>query len=499
MDTDSHAGATNRYNRPVFEHFLPIPDDGLDAWLNSLPSRPAVFAMFGRDPQSEPYIAKSANLRRRAHRLLEPANAASKRLNLAGRAAQLAYSEVGSEFATALLLWQATRQYYGEHARKRLHMRPPSLLRLATENDYPRVYVTNRVTQRGLASTYGPFPSRVAAERFLDDSLNFFELRRCTDDLHPDPAFPGCVYSEMKMCLAPCFKGCTDERYAQEAHDVRQYLATRGAWNIARLEQERNAASAALDFEKAAQLHQRMQKMKAVAQQAAPLVHPLAELDAIVIQPAAQETVKPETPIEAARVQTEKMSNRPLLTEASHVAVFLVRAGVISGPGLFSVDGMRHPNEHSGSTSLFAHPAMLEPVPLEPARPDAMSSEPALVSASQQAGPQPHALERPARPPVKRGLLEERLQTVLDELEEQARARKPNAEQLIEHLALLARWYYRPPVRRTGEIFFRGEDRSWPFPRVLRGISRIFCGQKEAVETASPGVESASSKDRASL
>src|SRR5487761_294139 len=394
MDTDSHAGATNRYNRPVFEHFLPIPDDGLDAWLNSLPSRPAVFAMFGRDPQSEPYIAKSANLRRRAHRLLEPANAASKRLNLAGRAAQLAYSEVGSEFATALLLWQATRQYYGEHARKRLHMRPPSLLRLATENDYPRVYVTNRVTQRGLASTYGPFPSRVAAERFLDDSLNFFELRRCTDDLHPDPAFPGCVYSEMKMCLAPCFKGCTDERYAQEARRVREYFASRGAWTMARLGKERDAASAALDFEKAARLHQQIQKMKTVAQQAAPLVHPLADLDAVILQPAVAQ------PIFAAEAKPEKMSNRALRTEATHVAIYLVRGGRIFGPGFYSVEGMRHPNERAGSTSLFAHPTLLEPTPLEPAAPVQPESSPK---------------------PLARGRLEERLQAVLDDLDAQAR------------------------------------------------------------------------------
>src|SRR5476649_1650821 len=35
--------------------------------------------------------------------------------------------------------------------------------------------------------------------------------------------FPGCVYSEMKMCLAPSFKGCSDERYAEEAARVERY------------------------------------------------------------------------------------------------------------------------------------------------------------------------------------------------------------------------------------------------------------------------------------
>ena len=467
----------------MLEHSLPIPENDLEAWLRDLPARPAVFALFGPEAPNnegaapEPYISRTANLRRRMYRLLAPKSAGTKRLHLGGTVVRLDYSEVGSEFATALLLLQAVRRYCGERVRKHLHLRPPVVLRLTSENAYPRVYVTNRVTQRALASTYGPFPSRVAAERFLDDSLNFFELRRCTEELHPDPVFPGCVYSEMKMCLAPCFKGCTDERYAHEAEQVREYLASRGAWTIANLENERDAASAALDFEKAARLHQRVQKMKAVAQQAAPLVHPLADLDAIIVQPTVAQQHQPPS---AADTGPEKLSNRALQTEATHVAIFLVRGGRILGPGLYSVEGMRHPNERAGSTSLFAHPTLLEPTPLEvpPAAPD---------PASAVAGATVSSATKSAR-----GQLEQRLQAILDELLAQARAEKFPVDQLSEHLSLLARWYYRPVNRRVGEIFFRDEqrqadsadERPFPLSRVVRGISRVFCGQREAVETA---------------
>ena len=454
---------------------LPIPANDLEAWLHDLPARPAVFALFGPEasagnPTLEPYISKTANLRRRMHRLLAPSFAGGKRLHLGGTAVRLDYSEVGSDFATALLMLQAVRRYCGERVRKHLHLRSPSLLRLAWENRYPRIYVTNRVTQRALATTYGPFQSRAAAERYLDDSLNFFELRRCTEELHPDPTFPGCVYSEMKMCLAPCFKGCSDERYAAEAEQVREYFASRGAWTMARLEKERDAASAALDFEKAARLHERIQKMKSVAQQAAPLVHPLADLDAVILQPAVAQ------PIFAADGKSEKMSNRALRTEATHVSIYLVRGARIIGPGFYSVEGMRHPNERAGSTSLFAHPTLLEPTPLE-APPVTQGADSGRANRGDK---------------VARGQLEQRLQAVLEDLESQARAEKTSPEQLSEHLSLLARWYYRPANRRVGEIFFReetsapdaAEERSFPLSRILRGISRVFCGQKDTSEVA---------------
>ncbi len=455
----------------MFEHSLDVPETVADEWLESVPARAAVFALFGHEAGSEPYISKTANLRKRMQRLLAPAFAGTKRLHLGGRAARLEYSEVGSRFATSLLLVEATRAYCGERAKERLRLRAPALLRLAAENAYPRMYVTNRITQRAttraaaLASTYGPFQSRAGAERFLDDSLNFFELRRCTEELDPDPAFPGCVYSEMKMCLAPCFRGCTDERYAEEVERVREYFASRGALTIARLEKEREAASAKLDFENAARLHQRVEKMKNVAQQAAPLVHPIAELDAVIVQPAGPTSQTAQAKTEKMSIpKVEKYSNRALRSEADAVAIFLVRGGRILGPGWYSVEGMRHPNERAGSTSLFAHPTLLEPVPLD---------APAIA-------PNPKAA---------RGVLEERLQILLEKLEAGARSKKLPADQLGEHLSLLARWYYRPPARRVGEIFFREDAGGFPLSRVLRGISRVFCGQKE-VETAATSEQS---------
>ena len=99
------------------------------------------------------------------------------------------------------------------------------LVKLHLENQYPRASITARLGRlKGRALYYGPFQSRTGAEKFMNDSLDFFKMRRCVDDLHPDPQFPGCIYSEMKMCLAPCFKGCADEEYSAEVNGVQAYF-----------------------------------------------------------------------------------------------------------------------------------------------------------------------------------------------------------------------------------------------------------------------------------
>lgn len=422
-----------------------IPFDAAQPRWEEIPAAAGVFALFGAEERAEPYLSRTPNLRRRIRRLLDARPDQTKRLQLAGRVARIEYVQTGSDFEALLRLYHASWAVFGERARKRLHLRPPALLRMTVENAYPRVYVTNKVTKSGMEDLYGPFPSRVSAERFCEDMLDLFHLRRCVDDLAPDPAFPGCVYSEMKKCLAPCFQGCTDERYAEEAAAVRAFLRTRGRSLVESLGKERAQASELLEFERAAELHAKLAKAETVAAEAPEIVRPLAHLDGVIVQRAA---------------------------EGEQVALFLLQAGTLRGPALFSVAGMRHPNEAAGSTSLFAHPVpRMEAVPLEGS----------VVTVAT------------------RDELEQRLETALAALVPHAEPKgkaKQRSEETADSLCLLARWYYRPQAKREGEIVFAGEDGKAPAKSVLRAISRVWTKSQataprlQAPEKAGAGGES---------
>lgn len=243
----------------------------------------------GADEAAEPYVSKTANLRRRLQRLLAPPEWQSRRLNLRDRVARIEYALTGSDFESTLLLYRLLRQEFPRSYQKRLRLQSPALIRLNLENAYPRAYVTNKPGRlSGRSIYYGPFRSRAVAEKFMNDSLDLFKIRRCTFELHPDPAYPGCVYSEMKMCLAPCFKGCTDEAYAAEVERVQQYFDSGGESLLHELEAERDRLSAAMEFEAAAQQHAKIAKVKAILSACDEISGRLDQLDAIVIQPASE-------------------------------------------------------------------------------------------------------------------------------------------------------------------------------------------------------------------
>jgi excinuclease ABC subunit C len=262
--------------------FSPVRDAEV---LAAIPSASAVFLLRGEDPQAEPYVSKTANLRRRLQRLLGPVEERTKKLNLRDRVRVIEYTPTGSDFESGFLLYQALRASFPKTYSNRMRFRFAPLVKLHLENEYPRASVTTRLGRlHGHNLYYGPFLSRVAAEKFMNDSLDFFQMRRCVDDLHPDPQFPGCIYSEMKMCLAPCFKGCTDEDYAAEAKRVQAYFDSGGDSLVREFSADREAASARLAFEDAAAIHVRVEKLTPVVNPLPEIVRRIDQLSAVMIQ-----------------------------------------------------------------------------------------------------------------------------------------------------------------------------------------------------------------------
>jgi hypothetical protein len=409
----------------VLAHTLPFVQGADSAETNplaELPGAPAVFSL-GFGERREPYIARTTNLRRRLQRMLAPEGALSRRLQLLPFVREIAWSPYGSEFEGSLLLYREIVSAFAAkdtgQVRKRLRLRPPAYLRMAMENDFPRLFATNRYVRSAADRTFGPFPTRAAAERTCDAVLDLFQLRRCIEDLQPYPEHPACPYFEMKKCLAPCNQTCTPDRHRDEADAVFQTLRTHGRSLLSSLERERAAASEALEFEAAAAIHQRYEKAEAALGELPESVRLLSELSVLIVQPSAG---------------------------PGEVALFRLTRQGLAGPVAYATLGMRLHNEQSGSSSLYSHPMALAAVPLEPS--------PATAAVD---------------------TLEARLERALTSLEAISPSR-PTTSQIEDHLALFTRWCFRPVAKRTGEAVFANPDGTLAHKSLLRAISRVARG-----------------------
>ena len=178
---------------------------------------------------------------------------------------------------------------------------------------------------------------------------------------------------------------------------MQTYFDSGGNSLLRQFSEERDAASANLDFEDAAAIHARIEKLKPVLSQLPEIVQRLDRLSALMIQPS---------------------------HVGGSVAFFRVDSGRIAGPAAFNIQ----PAEHAKSQSMEAR--------------------------------------------------------VLATLREFPPANARSVLETMEHLAILKRWYYRGS--RIGEIFFADEKGELPMRRIVRGISRVFRGEK--AESSPPQV-----------
>lgn len=273
-----------------------------DDFIATIPTRPAVCSIQARETSAMPFLFKTQNLQRRLQRLLGPPDPPTKRLNLREIAASVHYRLTGSALEQSFAYYQQARLLFPQRYRKLARLRPAAVLKINLRNAYPRCFVTRRipVDASGIPTSgvyYGPYPTRKAAEEFAAQALDFFRVRRCQIKILRDPAFPGCLYSQMKMCLAPCFAGCTQGEYAAEVQRLVQFLDTSGDSLRTSYEAERERSSEELDFEKAATFHKKIEKLNDALRCRSELARRIQDLDALILQRAAEEQTVAAFPV----------------------------------------------------------------------------------------------------------------------------------------------------------------------------------------------------------
>jgi excinuclease ABC subunit C len=267
---------------------LKFPQDPTEAdrVLEELPNKQAVYLLWPRE--GKPVLARTNVLRKRLTRLLGAREGPSKSLNLRGTIERIEYQLTGSRLASQFLVLDLARRWLGPAYREEIRLRFPPYVKLVLTNPFPRTLVTSNIG-RAKAVYFGPFRSRSTAARFESEFLDLFQLRRCQEDLAPRPDHPGCIYGEMGRCLRPCQQAVGSAEYQTETERVAEFLRTSGKSLLSLAESARERLSVEMDFEGAALMHQRWQRVTEVLGLRDELARELDRLHAITITRAAGE------------------------------------------------------------------------------------------------------------------------------------------------------------------------------------------------------------------
>jgi excinuclease ABC subunit C len=234
------------------------PASGLavfEAALPGLPLAPGVYRMLdGRGDVL--YVGKARAIRRRVAQYTQLSRLPERLRRMVFETRRIEVITTASE-AEALLL----------EANLIKRLRPRFNIVLRDDKSYPWLMVgddhpfpqiaKHRGERRKGASYYGPFASVWAVNQTITALQRVFLLRTCRDTVFDSRDRP-CLLYQIKRCSAPCVGRISREEYATLVEEAKQFLAGETPSIQKRLAAEMEAAAAALEFERAAALRDRI-------------------------------------------------------------------------------------------------------------------------------------------------------------------------------------------------------------------------------------------------
>lgn len=245
----------------------PAPVKGVEAiraYLPDLPRSPGVYRMV--DAQGAAlYVGKAKSLKNRVSSYVQSGGLSQRIARMVSHTASMEFVTTATE-AEALLL--------EANLIKRLQPRYNILLRddksfpfilLTSDHDYPRI-TKHRGAQTKAGKYFGPFASVSAMNEAIATLQKAFLLRPCADTVFSGRTRP-CLQYQIKRCSAPCVGYVSKEAYAKLLGEAEAFLHGKSHDIQAKLAREMEAASAAMDYEAAAALRDRIKALTRVQQE----------------------------------------------------------------------------------------------------------------------------------------------------------------------------------------------------------------------------------------
>ncbi len=235
-------------------------------FLASATGNPGVYQMYGAD-DALLYVGKANNLKKRLASYFRKSGLGPKTQALVARIARIELTITASE-TEALLLEQSLIKAH----------QPPYNILLRDDKSYPYIFLSEGETYPRLAfhrgakqkkgRYFGPFPNSSAVRESLNFLQKFSRVRQCEDSFFRNRSRP-CLQYQIQRCSGPCVGRVSPEDYARDVELTALFLLGREQQALDVLASEMESAAETLEFERAAELRDRIASLRAVQEQQA--------------------------------------------------------------------------------------------------------------------------------------------------------------------------------------------------------------------------------------
>jgi len=226
--------------------------------LATLPAKPGVYRM--HDARGDVlYVGKARALKNRVTNYTQVDRLSKRLQRMIAQTRSMTIVTTNNEAEALLLEAQLIKRYRPAYNVLLRDDKSFPFILLRADHDFPRIQ-KHRGARRAKGNYYGPFASAGSVNTTLNALQKLFLLRSCTDGFFKSRDRP-CLLYQIKRCSAPCVGRIGAEDYAELVSDAKDFLAGKSTQVQAKLGAQMQAAAAAMDFELAAILRDRLRAL----------------------------------------------------------------------------------------------------------------------------------------------------------------------------------------------------------------------------------------------
>src|SRR3954463_5029817 len=221
----------------------------------SIPTSPGVYR-FRDEHRRVVYVGKAKNLRSRLTSYFQDVvNLHPRTATMVTTAASVEWTVVNTEVEALQLEYSWIKEFDPRYNVKYRDDKSYPWLAVTLNEEYPRVMVGRGAKKRGVRY-FGPYSHAWAIRETVDLLLRVFPMRSCSNGVFKRSSQIGrpCLLGYIGKCSAPCVGRVSAEEHREIVDDFCDFMAGQTTAFVKRLEKEMYAASAAMDYERAARL-----------------------------------------------------------------------------------------------------------------------------------------------------------------------------------------------------------------------------------------------------
>jgi excinuclease ABC subunit C len=240
------------------------PTEQLQAKVAELPAAAGVYLF--KDAEGKViYVGKAKSLRSRVRNYLSDRGDERAQIQfLRNRLADVEVVVTENEKEALILENNLIKQYQPHYNVKLRDDKTYYHLRLTTSEPFPRLLLARRPV-KGQDLLFGPYASSTAVKETIAMLQEIFPLRRCSEPIFRHRSRP-CLNCQIHKCLGPCCQLISPEDYQKIVDQVALFLKGKDTDLLDQLRREMEAASDAMEFERAARLRDRIRAIEATLQ-----------------------------------------------------------------------------------------------------------------------------------------------------------------------------------------------------------------------------------------